>query len=151
MGNSVFTPVHIARVEWDQAQDALKGLRHRVFVEEQQVPEALEWDGLDNTCWHFIATDQSGSAIGTSRLVPTGQIGRMAVLSHHRRQGIGAQLLSAAISLARELNFDQVFLHAQTHAIEFYQQAGFATTGKEFDEAGIAHILMQKNLKSIKS
>ncbi|MBT3427106.1 MAG: GNAT family N-acetyltransferase [Gammaproteobacteria bacterium] len=150
MENSELTPVHIARVEWDQAQDALKSLRYRVFVEEQQVPEDLEWDGLDNTCWHFVATDQSGTAIGTTRLVPTGQIGRMAVLITHRRQGIGAQLLAAAICMARELNFDQTFLHAQTHAIEFYQQAGFATAGEEFDEAGITHILMQKNLQNIK-
>jgi hypothetical protein len=146
MGNSEFTAVHIARAEWDQAQDALKNLRRRVFVDEQHVPEDLEWDGLDNTCWHFIATDHSGTAIGTSRLVPTGQIGRMTVLMTHRRQGIGAQLLAAALSMARELKFDQVFLHAQTHAIEFYQQAGFTTAGEEFDEAGIAHMVMQKDL-----
>ena len=126
---------------------SLKSLRWRVFVEEQHVTEDLEWDGLDNSCWHFIATDQYGTAIGTSRLVPTGQIGRMAVLTTHRRQGIGAQLLAAAIAMARELNFDQVFLHAQTHAIEFYRRAGFATAGEEFDEAGITHILMQKDLK----
>ena len=148
MGNSEFTPIHIARAEWARDQDALKHLRRQVFVEEQNVPEDLEWDGLDDTCWHFIATDQSGKVLGTSRLMPSGQIGRMAVLTSHRRLGIGARLLAAAVTQAHELHFDQVFLHAQTHAIKFYQQAGFKTEGEKFDEAGITHILMQKAQKN---
>jgi len=147
MNRSRLIPVYVSEADWDRDQAALRSIRHRVFVDEQKVPEQLEWDGLDDSGWHWIARDESGTAIGTARLVPSGQIGRMAVLATHRNQGIGARLLAAAVSMARELSFDQVFLHAQTHAIKFYHQAGFQTVGEEFDEAGIAHRLMLKDLK----
>ena len=67
------------RVSWLADQHALRALRTRVFIEEQQVPPSLEWDDLvDAQCWHVLARDADGQPIGCGRLLPGGVIGRMA-------------------------------------------------------------------------
>ncbi len=40
----------ISVVDWAQSSRTLRQIRTSVFIEEQHVPEALEWDGLDTTC-----------------------------------------------------------------------------------------------------
>ena len=129
--------------QWPQDQNALRLVREQVFVEEQQVPLELEWDGLDDQCVHLLAEDPSGQPIGTGRLLPDGHIGRMAVLRPWRRRGVGTALLQALITQAAQQGFSEVRLNAQVAAIPFYQAAGFETTGQVFDEAGIHHQAMR--------
>ena len=136
----------ITHVDWRAAQNTLSNLRRQVFIIEQGVPQEEEWDGQDETAQHWLATDAAGIAIGTARLLPSGQIGRMAVLSDYRGTGIGATLLGAAVNHARHLGFTTVFLNAQTHALGFYQRAGFTADGAEFMEAGIPHYHMTQSL-----
>ena len=131
--------IRAREVNWNSHEHALKSLRRTVFVEEQGVHEDLEWDGADPDCRHFLADDHEGRPIGTARLMPSGQIGRMAVLAAWRGQGIGARLLKLAIDAACASNYPSIFLHAQSHAVGFYERAGFKVTGAPFMEAGIEH------------
>lgn len=131
--------IRAREVPWDSHQRAVSSLRRTVFVEEQGVPEHQEWDGADPDCRHFLAEDAHGRPIGTARLMPSGQIGRMAVLEEWRRQGIGARLLELAVDAARAANYQAIFLHAQSHAVGFYERAGFQVAGTPFMEAGIEH------------
>lgn len=108
-------------------------------MEEQNVPEELELDGLDDGSVHLLASDMKGRPIGTARLLPDGQIGRMAVLPEWRSHGIGSVLLEKLIEIAREHGLKQVKLDAQDHAISFYEQHGFTIEGEEFLDAGIPH------------
>ena len=124
---------------WMKSADILTRIRTKVFVDEQNVPPELEIDGLDDTCVHYLAASPSGEIIGTARLLLTGQIGRMAVLPQWRKRGIGANLLAACVDGARKRDFSRIFLHAQTHAIDFYSRYGFVAIGDEFDDAGIPH------------
>ena len=133
----------VYEVSWQTHGEALTALRRTVFVEEQGVPEAEEWDGQDEASRHFIAADGTGAAIGTARLMPSGQIGRMAVLKPLRGTGIGARLLTAAVDAARQGGYERIFLHAQTQAAGFYERAGFRPAGEAFMEAGIEHRLME--------
>jgi len=71
-------------------------------VVEQAVPEAMEWDGLDEICVHVVALDEVGDAIATGRMTPDGRIGRMAVLRAWRGRGIGAAVLDRLIAEARQ-------------------------------------------------
>ena len=135
--------VRVAEVAWDTHRDALTTIRHDVFVIEQGVDAAEEWDGEDAASRHFLAQDAAGQAVGTARLMPTGQIGRMAVPKELRRHGIGAKLLAAAIEAARAANHERIFLHAQAHAVGFYERLGFEAIGDPFTEAGITHRLME--------
>ena len=77
------------------------------------------------------------------RVLPDAHIGRLAVLRGTRGQGVGRDLLLAAVRLARRLGMGDLFLHAQTRARGFYEAAGFIAEGDEFPEAGIAHVLMR--------
>lgn len=131
--------IRAREVDWNSHEQALKSLRRTVFVEEQGVHEDEEWDGADPDCRHFLADDHEGRLIGTARLMPSGQIGRMAVLAAWRGQGIGAGLLKLAVNAARASNYPFIFLHAQSHAVGFYERAGFKVTGAPFMEAGIEH------------
>jgi predicted GNAT family N-acyltransferase len=134
--------VHVTHVDWNTHRDALRAVRGQVFIIEQKVPKDLEWDGEDEHAHHFIALTEAGQAIGCARLLPSGQIGRMAVLPQHRRTGLGARLLEGAIEHAKVLGMNRVFLHAQRHAEPFYRKAGFLQEGGEFLEAGIPHVPM---------
>ncbi len=137
---------NIREADWDTDGKQLSNIRRLVFIVEQNVPQEEEWDGRDEESWHWIATDSSDVPIGTARLLPDGQIGRMAVLSQHRKHGVGAALLEQAVEKARHLGFQQVYLNAQTHALGFYERCGFTAEGEEFMEAGIAHRRMTQNL-----
>ncbi|MEE4299611.1 MAG: GNAT family N-acetyltransferase [Pseudomonadales bacterium] len=129
--------------DWDADAEALRAIRTRVFVEEQAVPREIEWDGQDEGAVHLVAEDHRGDVVGTARLLPSGQIGRMAVLPERRGFGIGRALLEAAVDAARDRGEREVFLNAQAHALGFYEDAGFHPVGPEFEEAGIAHRRME--------
>jgi len=131
---------------WPEDCAALGAIRRTVFIEEQQVPEALEWDGLDETCYHILVTDSSGHPAGTGRMKPDGHIGRMAVLKDCRGQGIGSAILAALLELARRHEYSRVFLHAQVEAIPFYEKHGFSVTGELFIDAGIPHLSMERSV-----
>ena len=118
----------VRRVGWEEAGAALRAIRKAVFVDEQSVPEALEWDGIDERCLHVLATCAAGAAIGTGRLLPDGHIGRMAVLRGWRGYGVGSTILAELVNAARERPHSVAELSAQTHAIGFYQRHG---TGKK--------------------
>lgn len=134
---------HIELANWDADGDALRAVREQVFVVEQHVPADEEGDALDADAIHVIARDGDGRAIGTARLTTTRAIGRMAVLEAWRGKGVGAALLRTLVEQARARGWPEVELHAQTHALAFYAQAGFVAEGPEFDECGIAHRRMR--------
>lgn len=142
---SVFT-----LVETDWARDAprLGAVRRRVFVDEQGVPESLEWDAHDAVSTHWLAL-ADGAPVGCARLLPDGRIGRMAVLPAWRARGIGRALLGAALVEAQARGHRTVRLSAQLHAADFYARAGFVVIGEVYEEAGIPHVAMQKTLSSV--
>jgi predicted GNAT family N-acyltransferase len=138
--------VHVLPVAWTEQADKLREVRTTVFIDEQRVPQEIEWDGLDEDAHHFLALNEAGQVLGCARLLETGQIGRMAVLASHRGRGIGERLLAAAVAHAKSLGMRRVFLHAQTQAAGFYRKAGFLPEGGEFMEAGIPHVNMALKL-----
>ncbi|WP_413436531.1 GNAT family N-acetyltransferase [Sulfuriferula sp. GW1] len=134
--------LHVETVSWAQQSATLASLRRTVFIEEQGVPEALEWDGLDAAATHFIAL-ASGSAVGCARLLADGHIGRMAVLPAWRGKGAGRALLNAVLHAARQKHLGWLYLNAQTHAAGFYARFGFQPVGAEFPDADIPHLRME--------
>ncbi len=137
--------IKIISTSWPKHVDELKEIRSHVFIEEQNVPEELEWDEYDESSTHFLAMDDD-RAVAVARLKPDGQIGRMAVLAEYRHQGIGSRLLAFVLKFAAGKNLGQVYLHAQTSAIPFYEKHGFITQGAIFYEANIPHLGMLKKI-----
>lgn len=142
MGDPDLTAFQIKQTTWQQKGNALLRIRYRVFVEEQGVPAALEHDDHDHAATHLLATCSDGGEVATARLLDDGHIGRMAVLSGFRGQGIGSAMLKQLIDIAVSRSIDRLFLHAQCTAIPFYERAGFVVEGSVFKDAGIDHRTM---------
>lgn len=130
--------IEIDQGDWNTLGEAAGVIRRIVFIEEQHVSQEEEWDGRDPDCLHFLARI-GPRPVGTARLLPDGHIGRVAVLSDQRGNGIGLALMVAAIEAARDKELEGVELAAQLHALPFYEQFGFSAYGEVFMEAGIAH------------
>ena len=145
------TPEHahgfrVCRVDWNTHQSRIMMIRNSVFIEEQGVSPDEEQDGLDEECLFVLAEDLQGHPIGTARLLPGGKIGRLAVLEQHRHRGVGSALLKAVMAIAAEEGLSSVYLHGQVHARQFYRKHGFVETGPVFEEAGIPHLKMRRDL-----
>lgn len=127
---------------WMVDVEDLKRVRTAVFIVEQQVPESEEWDSDDPISEHALARTPDRTPIGTARLTPDGRIGRMAVMREWRGAGVGAALLRFLIERAQARGMSRLSLHAQTHAIPFYEKAGFVAEGPEYLECEIPHRTM---------
>lgn len=134
----------IRAADWARDAANLGTVRRAVFIDEQGVPEALEWDEYDAVSTHWLALAGDGSPIGCARLLPDGRLGRMAVLPAWRGRGVGRALLDAILHAARMRGERSLRLSAQTHAAGFYARAGFVADGPAYEEAGIPHVAMRK-------
>jgi YbgC/YbaW family acyl-CoA thioester hydrolase len=139
--------------DWATLGAQAQAIRSTVFVDEQKVPAALEMDVADASALHAVAHNRFGLAVATGRLLQdapgVARIGRMAVLPIARGSGVGAQLLDALLQAARERGDRRAVLHAQVPAKNFYRRAGFVIDGREFVEAGIAHVAMSRLLNPV--
>jgi predicted GNAT family N-acyltransferase len=123
-------------------------LRHEVFVVEQRVPVEEEYDEHDDTALHLVAVED-GRIVATARVVmegTTAKIGRVAVAREARRRGIASRLIEASEAHARERGAQRLALAAQTGALALYEKAGYSAYGERFMDAGIEHLMMEKDL-----
>lgn len=137
--------ISVWRADWSAEAAVIGDIRRQVFIEEQNVPETLEWDGLDTDAIHVLGA-LNGEPVGTGRLLDSGQIGRLAVLPVARQQGLGSALLQELILTARDSGLPRVFLHAQIQMLDFYRRRGFSAFGADFMDAGIRHRAMALEL-----
>jgi len=147
---SMSETLKITLVNYSEETQGVEQIRRRVFHEEQNIDEELEFDGLDETSEHLLAY-LNQEPIGTLRIREVNQkivkIERLAVLATARNQGIGRKLMEYAIALITEKNqYEQIVIHAQYHLKNFYQSFGFQSVGETFEEAEILHIKMTKSL-----
>ena len=129
---------------WDQDEAAIRSVRRQVFVEEQGIPDNLEWDGRDADCFHVLALAGADEVVATGRLLADGRIGRMAVLPEWRGRGVGSALLDRLQRCAQDRGLRRVYVHAQLEVAGFYSRAGFQAVGQPFTVAAIPHIEMTK-------
>lgn len=123
----------------------LKDLRYRVFVEEQHVDEAEEFDELDPTAYHYkLSLD--GKVIAGGRITDldgAAKLGRVVVDKDYRGLGFGLIIMHHLVEAAKTLGYKELIVFAQTYAIDFYKKCGFVPFGDKFMEAGIEHIKMK--------
>lgn len=141
----------VSRIPGDGTMAAAHSVRRSVFIEEQDVSEAIEMDGNDDDAIHFIITEAaSQQAVGTARLrTPEPELAkpeRVAVLQAYRGNGLGERLMGLIESEARTQGCSRAVLHAQTRVEDFYGALGYEVTSDVFDEAGIPHVEMEKQL-----
>lgn len=141
-------PFTVHLISWHDGEPLLRAIREKVFMQEQNVPAELEWDGLDDICHHALALSANGEAVGCGRITPDGHIGRMAVLPEWRRKRIGSAILELLVDYASTQHLVQVDLNAQVQAMPLYKQFGFEEEGEVFMDANIPHRKMTLHLKN---
>ncbi|EHL20847.1 MULTISPECIES: YbgC/FadM family acyl-CoA thioesterase [unclassified Acidovorax] len=136
--------------DWNALGRDASRLRTEVFVREQGIAPDIEADALDATARHAVVYNRLGMPVATGRLLQqapgVARIGRMAVDRSVRGAQWGRELLEALVAAARARGDTEVQLHAQRSAEGFYRRAGFAAAGDPWEEAGIAHIAMSRQL-----
>lgn len=139
----------VRRLDWDEAFDDAYDVRRDVFIDEQDVPEEMELDGDDEDAIHFVAYDD-GHPVGTARLrlvdEDTGKAERVSVRKEYRKEGLGRLLMEALEDEARQRGCSEIHLHGQTQVEDFYAALGYRTVSDVFEEAGIPHVEMVKEL-----
>ena len=125
----------------------IRQVRDEVFVIEQHIARHDELDDRDISCMHALVYEMD-NPVGTGRLdiEKGGKIGRMAVLKPHRRRGIGTLIMNGLAQAALDQGLRKIWFHSQTSAVPFYLRLGYQVCGEEFVEAGIPHVLMERQL-----
>ena len=138
--------IRVQQVTWNDAEEAIKAVRVPVFIDEQQVPYEIDFDGSDAHCVHWLALSEDCLPIGTARLMNDYHFGRMAVLKPWRKRGVGRAIMLAAIEFAKAQGFASMHLNAQIEAMGFYRQLGFKAYSERFIDAGMPHQSMALQL-----
>lgn len=119
-------------------------IRRRVFVVEQNVAAEEEFEYEEQSNHALVVMGGQGMGCGRWRRTDYGfKIERMAVLEPFRGKGVGAMVLKTLLNDLPEATHLPVYLHAQTHAVEFYQKFGFQSVGDLFYECEIPHFKME--------
>lgn len=117
-------------------------IRKDVFVKEQKVNEAEEYDQEEEST-HFLAL-YNEIPVGTARYRKTVngiKLERFAILKPYRSMGVGSAILQFVLKELNAYN-GQIYLHAQLTAMGLYSKFGFESVGEQFEEAGIQHYQM---------
>jgi ElaA protein len=135
----------------DELFDVLK-LRVDVFVVEQQCAyrELDDHDRHPETR-HLSGQNEFGHLIAYARLLPPGlrypevNLGRFVVKADFRKQGVGHQLLQAALKgISGCWPKATIRISAQDYLQAFYAQYGFLRVSEVYLEDGIPHVEMLK-------
>jgi predicted GNAT family N-acyltransferase len=146
-------------IRWAEGPADISGaraVRFEVFCREQGVSLEEELDGRDDQALHIVVRqalegDGEGPVIATLRLLVQGEqakVGRVAVGRAWRRQGIASRMLALALERSRGLGCTRARLAAQLEAAALYEQAGFSVESEVFEEAGMPHVWMGRDLAS---
>ena len=112
-------------------------IRKEVFVKEQGVPLADEFDTFDEIgeqCKHILVYYHE-LPVGTGRIRFVDGVGKLEKV-----------IIQTLEELARNEQVTKVKLHGQTQAEGFYKKLDYETSSDIFMEDGIPHILMTKML-----
>ena len=142
--------ITIKSVSYSQEIQTIRQIRSSVFQQEQNVPEEIEFDGLDNTTEHLLAY-LNNEPVGTLRIreidLNTAKIQRVSVLLEARNKGIGRKLMETAIAIIQDKNqYERIVIDSQYRLEKFYHSFGFRSVGEPFEDANILHIQMIKSL-----
>ncbi|MBI1308501.1 MAG: GNAT family N-acetyltransferase [Proteobacteria bacterium] len=135
-------------------REAYFGLRHQVFVEEQNVPEEIERDSFDELpeTRHLLGYVDGKPAATVRVTYPQpgkAKIGRLAVLPDARGSGCARALLETVMKDFPEQGITLAVMSAQSYLQRFYESVGFVVVGEPYKEAGLDHVWMEMPVKEM--
>lgn len=118
-------------------------IRREVFVVGQKVDPSLEYEFEVESHHYLLILDDEPVATARWRETAKGiKLERFATLAPHRGKGYGSRLLNSIMEDVLPAR-KKIYLHSQMLAVPFYENHGFTLKGEKFEEAGIAHYLME--------
>ena len=121
-----------------------KGIREDVFITEQGIDAEAEFDRADEISTHLVVYDRE-RAVATGRFYiedGCGYLGRIAVLRECRKHGYGAVVVTEMMRRALDEGAERLEIHAQLHAVPFYEKCGFTAIGEAYMLDGLMHLTM---------
>lgn len=136
--------IKLTLVDSPEKREYARRIRHKVFVEEQNVPEESDLEG-DECSLKFLA-EKEGMYVCTGRYRVYGpflKIERIATLREARGKGVATDLMLFMQALGdEEYPTHLQLLNAQLSAELFYHKLGWIPIGPPFEEEGIEHRMM---------
>jgi ElaA protein len=129
---------------------ACHAIRRAVFMDEQGIPEHLEFEG-DDAGWEHWLAEAGGRPLATLRARldgGTATLGRIAALPEARGSGLAAEMMRHVLADLAARGAREARLGAQERAMGFYRRLGFAPEGAAYDDAGIPHRWMRLALEA---
>lgn len=141
----------IIRVSETWQQALVFDIRKKTFIEEQKIPQELEFDEIYGNSYNYVLITNNGEGIATARINVTnpdyGKIERVAVIPSYQQKGIGRQLIEACEKWILDLGFKHSVITSQIKAIGFYQKIGYRVNDSIHLESDIPIVYLEKNLK----
>lgn len=140
------------KMEWNYGKKGIADcflVRKKVFIDEQQFSEELEFDEIDAKAYHLCIYNEN-KPIATARLFEENGVyhcGRICILSEYRGKGIGLALMQEIERKAKEFMAKTLVLSAQVRVKPFYLRAGYIEYGEEYLDEYCPHIEMRKDLR----
>lgn len=142
----------VSRVPWEHAAPLLKTVRERVFICEHRIPKKIEFDRKDRKAIHMlVCCDASQEPVATGRILPSGEIGRIAVVKEHRKQQLDLLVLKGLIKAAKEIGLDEVYIHSPLEDVNYFASNNFFIVGSVFMEAGLPKQQMACSIDDVKA
>ncbi len=138
------------RVENECELEEAHLVRRQVFIDEQNVPEELEYDEFDDTALHVICKVNE-AVVAAGRILffeEEAIVGRVAVLRKWRGKGIGYKIMEFLMDIAKAKGIRILSANVQINVQHFYEKLDFKPVGEFFLEAGIEHIKMIVDLRN---
>jgi predicted GNAT family N-acyltransferase len=145
--NMTILNVEFATPEYDQTvqlRDKILRKPLGLYFSEEQLAEEF-------TDFHLAAFTNDWILRGCLVLTPkdkkTIKMRQVAVDDSVQKMGVGRQLVKASEVLARQQGFDIIELNARETAVPFYLKLNYVVVGERFEEVGIPHFKMMKQLR----
>jgi predicted GNAT family N-acyltransferase len=128
-------------------------LRNRVLREPLGLVFSEQELASESNQIHIGAFEPSGKLVGCLVLciISSSEIKmrQVAVFEEYRGKGAGTQLVTFAERYAEEHGYKSIILHARQTAAAFYLGLKYIQTSeKQFEEVGLMHVSMMKNLST---
>jgi predicted GNAT family N-acyltransferase len=141
-----FKEITYKSLEWSTA------VRLREKILREPLGSKFSEEELEEEKSHIqIAGFLDNELVATAVLVPQGEeikMQRVVVKDNLRSKNIGSEMMVFCEQLAIERNYKQIYCHARDSAVNFYFKNQYEKEGDYFDEDGIPHLKMRKQLES---
>lgn len=129
----------------------LLDLRYKILLQPLGLKFLDSYREEEANFLHIGCVDNStDKLIGGLILVPIDsdeiRMMQVAVDVVHQGEGIGKKLIEYAESVAKEIGYERLVMHAMLSVVGFYEKLGFKQEGGPFEEQGISFVKMIKKI-----